>query len=198
VLVFCPRCSSALPDWYFKQARTDSSCPSCYAKLSVEIFPAVFRQRAKIDLASLTSAEGEACCYEHTTKRAKAVCHQCGRFLCALCEVDIDGKIWCPGCLHPTRSGPKLQALERQRTLYDSIALALATLPALFFVYPSVISAPVVLFLTARHWKSPSSIVPRNKWRFIAAIILVLAELALVAAVIVFALRVPQARVRHK
>lgn len=197
MLVFCPSCSHALPGWYLKQPNTETACPVCFANLSIEIFPAIFRVMETIDLTGLVSVEGEACCYEHANKRAKAVCNQCGRFLCALCEVDIDGKTWCPSCLHSDKSGSKLQALETHRTLYDSIALAMAALPGPF-VYFCVFTAPIVLFLAARYWKSPSSLVPRNRWRFVVAILLVLAELGFLAFVIVIALRAPYVRVRPR
>ena len=65
-------------------------------------------------------------------------------------------------------------------------------------VYFCIFTGPIVLFLAARYWKSPSSIVPRNKWRFVVAILLVLAELGFLAFVIIIALRAPGMRVRPR
>ncbi len=67
--------------------------------------------------------------------------------------------------------------LERRRVLYDNVALVLATLPALL-VWPSLIAAPMSLFVSIRYWRAPSSIVPRTKVRFIIAILISLLEIA--------------------
>ena len=127
--------------------------------------------------------EGEATCFEHAGKRAVAVCNKCGRFLCALCEVEVAGQIWCPSCLVSRSTGGPIQALENRRTLFDSTALALAVLPALF-VYPAILTGPAVFYLAIRYWKRPSSIIPRGKWRFILALLFASAELGLFALVI--------------
>ncbi len=184
MLVFCPTCNSALPERFFRHPSVQGSCAGCATDLSVTLFPALFRPRGKIDAPSLLSAEGEASCYEHPGKRAVALCNKCGRFLCALCEVEVDAKIWCPSCLVSGDSGGPIQALQKQRTLFDSIALALATLPFLLFFYPSIVSAPVVVYLAIRYWKRPSSIIPRGKWRFVLALVIVLLEMSFIALVI--------------
>jgi hypothetical protein len=161
-----------------------SPCPSCYARLTVEVFPAIFRAPTKIERTGLTLGEGEARCYEHATKRAVDACHLCGRFVCALCEVEIGGQVCCPSCLRLGKPQPAARSLETRRTLYDSIALALATWPALLF-YFSLLTSPVAIYLVIRHWKSPSSLVPRNKWRFVLALIISLSELGLLAVLVV-------------
>lgn len=181
MLIFCPSCNGTLPDLFFRRAHVEGLCPRCHATLGLTLFPALFRASAKIDPQSLVTAEGEATCFEHANKRAIAHCHQCGRFLCALCEVQVAGQTWCPSCLHPGEAAPPIQALEKRRTLYDSIALALATFPVLLFFYPSILTAPAVVYLAIRYWKKPSSIVPRGKWRFVVALIVVVVEIGFIA-----------------
>lgn len=183
MLIFCPSCNGALPERFFRQPHSEGSCPTCGSHLGVVLFPALFRPAATIDPQSLITAEGEATCFEHITKRAIALCNKCGRFLCALCEVEVAGQIWCPSCLIPANTGGPIQALEKRRTLYDSIALALATLPALL-LYPALLTAPVAVYLAIRYWKKPSSIVPRGKWRFVVALLFALSELGLIAVAI--------------
>ena len=176
MLVFCPHCNSGLPSRLLRTDPVQTACPSCLANLTIEVFPALFRPPAKIEAGTLV--EGEASCYEHPNKRAVALCTHCGRFLCGLCEVEVGGSVWCPECLGTGGgSRPKLAALETGRTLYDSIALALATWP--------VFTAPAALYVAIRYWKAPSSLIPRNKWRLVAAILLALAQLLLIAALIV-------------
>jgi len=185
VLIFCPSCNAPLPERFFRQPRVEGSCSTCGTKVAVTLFPALFRPAAKIDPQSLTTAEGEATCFEHSSKRAVAVCNKCGRFLCALCEVEVAGQVWCPSCLIPANASGPIQALEQSRTLFDSIALALATFPALLFFYPSILTAPVVVYLAIRYWKRPSSMVPRGKWRFTVALIIVLVEISFIVFVII-------------
>ncbi len=180
MLIFCPRCNGTLPERFLNQPRNEGVCPTCITRLSISVFPALYRPTAKIDPQSLLTVEGEATCFEHASKRAVAVCHKCGRFLCALCEVQVAGEIWCPSCLLPGANSAPVQALEQRRTLYDSVALALATLPALL-VYPPIVTAPISIYLSIRYWKKPSSIVPRGKWRFVAALLFALLELCLFA-----------------
>ncbi len=183
MLIFCPSCNGALPDYVFRKPKVEIVCPTCSTALGLTIFPALFRSTAKIDPQSMLTMEGEATCFEHATKRAVAVCNKCGRFLCALCEVEVAGQVWCPSCLTSKNTGSPIQALENRRTLFDSIALALAVLPAMFF-YPAILTGPAVFYLAIRYWKRPSSIVPRNKWRFVIALLFAFAELGLFALVI--------------
>jgi hypothetical protein len=61
--------------------------------------------------------------------------------------------------------------LDRQRVLYDSVALKLAVFPMIIF-YFTLVTAPIALYLAIHHWKSPTSLVRRTKIRFIFAMAL--------------------------
>ncbi len=67
---------------------------------------------------------------------------------------------------------------DLQLTLYDSIAL---TLPlATLIIYPFTIpAAPASLVISLLKWRKPISPVRRNRWRFVAAILISLIEIAL-------------------
>ena len=73
--------------------------------------------------------------------------------------------------------------------MHDSIALALATAPALM-VWPAVVTAPLSLFWIVRHWNSPGSILPRTRWRYYVAAFFAVGELGLIIANIVAILKV--------
>ncbi len=73
MLIFCPRCNGALPDYIFRKPQVASACPTCGTSLALTIFPALFRSTVKIDPQSMLTLEGEATCFEHATKRAVAV-----------------------------------------------------------------------------------------------------------------------------
>jgi hypothetical protein len=188
----CPKCRAALPNYFFVAANL-TPCPSCGAELAVRAFPALFappRQEGSGD----PLLEGEAGCFYHPLKRAFVTCHLCGRFLCGLCNVEFKGRNWCPVCLETTSRKRKETDLENHRTLYDTLALALATAPFLVFFWPAAIGAPVALYVSIRHWNSPTSILPRTKIRFMLAIFFALAEIALFGFFIYFVLHLPRLR----
>jgi hypothetical protein len=55
--------------------------------------------------------------------------------------------------------------------MYDSIALSLAILPVI--IWPvTLFTAPAAIFYAIRHWKSPTSILPRTKIRHVFAILI--------------------------
>jgi hypothetical protein len=161
-------------------------CPACNADFEIYAFSAFFERKAAPDVQAMRVEEGEATCFNHAAKRAVAACSQCGRFVCALCSVELEGTAWCPSCLSGRATAGKTKPLERRRLLWDSIALGVAIWPAFLF-YPALLTGPAVIFLAIRYWNAPSSIVPRTKWRFVAAILIALAELAfIVFAVVLF------------
>jgi hypothetical protein len=57
------------------------------------------------------------------------------------------------------------------RTLYDHVALVLATLPVLT-IWLTLVTAPMAIYMALRHWNSPSSLLRRSRIRFVLAIIL--------------------------
>ena len=147
------------------------------------MFPALFEQRPPFDAAAITALENEASCYNHASKRADFACAQCGRFLCALCNIEIDGRSWCPACIDAGIKERKIPVLETQRTLYDSIAFGVATVPMLFF-YVVFLTAPLAIFLSLRFWKAPSSLIPRSKVRHILAIVFAVLQLLTIMGLI--------------
>ena len=174
-LIQCPKCRAWLMEGVFNQPDL-TPCPACGVPLQIEVFPALFRKTGAGQGGEAIMVEGESSCFYHPLKKAVLPCDGCGRFLCALCDCPLDGKHFCPACLEAGRTKGKIKSLDNQRTLYDSIALALAIFPMLIF-YFTIITAPMALFVAIRYWKTPSSILRRTKVRFIAAIVLALLQI---------------------
>ena len=120
--------------------------------------------------------EGEAGCFYHPSKKAVVPCDQCGRFLCALCQVDFLAQNWCPSCIDINRRKGRLNGLDAERRLYGNAALILAVAPLLFWPI-TLMTAPMSLYVTFRYWRTPSSLVRRNRWQFYAAILFAVVEL---------------------
>ncbi len=178
----CARCQAPLPNYFLVTANW-TPCPSCGAEIMVRAFPALLTG-PRAETTSEASLAGEAGCFYHPEKRAIVTCHQCGRFLCALCRVEFKGQEWCPGCLEASSRKRKGVDFENHRVLYDSAALAFATFPFLLFLWPSVVGAPLALYVSIRYWKAPTIILPRTKVRFLLAIVLALGQLGLMGFII--------------
>jgi hypothetical protein len=175
-LIQCPKCRTWLLDGVFNRPGL-TPCRSCGAELQVEVFPALFRKMAPGQSAQAVLVEGESSCFFHPQKKAVRPCDGCGRFLCALCDCELNGQHFCPACLETGRAKGKIKSLDNQRTRYDSIALAVALLPMLIF-YFTIITAPLTLFIAIRYWNAPRSIVRRTRFRFILAILIALLQIA--------------------
>ncbi len=182
-LVTCSKCRAILPAEQFNVEQF-VPCPSCASAISAVVFPALFREQTVMPAEPLI-IEGEASCFYHPQKKAAIPCESCGRFLCALCDVELNGQHLCPACLESGKKKGKLKSLENQRVLYDRIALAAAVLP-LLLVWTSIIGAPLALYLALRHWKEPCSILGRSKARFVIAIVLSILQIIGWIAVLIY------------
>ena len=174
--VTCAKCRATLLGENFNTGAL-APCPACGAPSRVEIFPALFKTLASGESGESVSAAVEASCFYHPAKRAVVPCANCGRFLCELCDLDLNGKHLCPSCLASGKKKGRLRDLDRERVLHDNVALGLALLPILFWPL-TLISGPAAIFVAIRYWNSPGSIVPRRaKVRYCLAILFGLAEI---------------------
>ena len=164
----CPQCNKALDQ---SQVNTPdlTACPSCMTALRADVFPALYKPLSDDRSGETLKTEKEAGCFFHPNKKAEVTCTACGRFLCSLCDLEINADHLCPLCLEKGRTKRKISNLENNRTCYDTIALYMAAFPMLFF-WPTLLTAPIAIFISIRYWKSPTSIIRRSKLRFIAAI----------------------------
>lgn len=185
--VLCARCNAPLPPEAV-EAKEMALCPNCGSSVMARVFPAILAKPNAILPAEIAAAEGEATCFFHFGKTAAATCARCGRFLCRLCQMDLRGETLCPECITSGMAKKKLAALENHRVCYDTVALAVATLPVLFFWYLTMFTAPVALYIAIRYWRAPLSVLGRTKLRFVLAILLAAAQLVAWAWVGVYAL----------
>lgn len=174
--IYCPECRAELASDVVHQPEF-APCPACGVALQLSVFPAIHRRQAAGSSGERIMVDGESSCFYHPLKKAVLPCDGCGRFLCALCDCQLNGQHFCPACLETGKTRGRIKSLDNQRTLYDSIALSLAVYPLLIF-YFTVITAPMALFVAIRYWKSPPSLVHRGKIRFVVAVILALLQIA--------------------
>jgi len=158
--VTCPHCSTDIPlnsEW--------QNCPYCQKWLQIRAWPAVRRNT----IASAALAD-QATCFFHPQKAFQACCQRCGRFVCALCDLQLGSEHVCPTCFERGRGSSGLEAgkaeWRNRDVLYDSIAVTVGWGWILF--YPTFIAAvPTVIFLHVKYRKAPRSyLIARSGWRF--------------------------------
>jgi len=171
----CPHCQHALDTVLYGER-----CFHCKSYLWIEVFPALFRPVTSALGGEPAVIDGEATCFYHTTKRAVLPCHSCGRFLCALCDCELNGEHFCPACLEVGKTKGKIRNIENRRTRYDSIAFSLAVLPVatIVFWFLTIVTAPFALFMAIRYWNAPLSIVRHSRIRFVLAAIMAVLQIA--------------------
>ncbi len=173
-LVTCSQCKAILPGDSFNLPEL-FPCPSCAALLKVEAFPALFQTAVGTGAEPLL-VEGESSCFYHPQKKAARVCDSCGRFMCGLCDLELNGQHVCPACLEGGQKKGKFKDLQNSRVRYDRLALTLAILP-LVFVWTSIIGAPAALFVVLRYRKTPCGITGTSGLSFAIAGILAALEI---------------------
>jgi len=180
--IACAACSMPVPKEFWNRDE-GVRCRGCGETVRVSVFPAIDVVVAGAH-PELLQGETEASCFYHPQSRATKVCEECGRFLCALCDLEVEGRHICPRCFESGVSAHKIETAEPRRILYDNLALALATLPFLL-IWPALIAAPWSLVMVFTRWNAPSSVVPRTKIRFLIAALFALAEIGFIVFVIV-------------
>ncbi len=161
--VTCPHCSADIP--------ADSgwqSCPYCQKWLQIRVWPIV-----RHNTNAVSALSDQATCFFHPDKAFQACCQRCGRFVCALCDLQLGAEHVCPTCFERGRgdSGAEAGKAEwRYRdVLYDSIAVTVGWGWIIF--WPTIVAAiPAVIFLHVKYRKAPRSyLIPRSGWRFWSA-----------------------------
>lgn len=180
-MITCTKCSN--PASHAIGAPTPVTCPRCNSPLLVEAFPRLLSGVAEEHRAEPITSGDQASCYYHPENRAEVPCDGCGRYLCAVCDLKLDDRHLCPSCLEHDRGTGLSHRLLRDRVLWDSIVLSLAVLP-IFIIYCTVIGAPLAVAIGIRHFKTPTSLLPRSRIRLYLG--LAIASIQIVAWLWVF------------
>ena len=188
----CPRCA-ILVNPPPATGLTSFLCPSCGLPLEAWLFPALFHT-LPAGAQPEPATEGEATCYNHVTRKAVLVCESCGRFLCSLCDLETNQRHYCPSCFEARQAAGRLSQLPTQLLRYDRIALGLSVLSVFMCCWPSILTAPAVIFLAIRYWNAPGSESSGARVGMIASVILSLLQLAWWAVMVISLISVPTMR----
>jgi hypothetical protein len=174
--IACPSCRAPLPEAAWQNGPVQ--CPACRKGIELEVFPALFAgPRIGRPGEPLVDAS-EASCFFHAEKRAAVACESCGRFLCALCDLEVDGRHICPSCLAAGRKKGAMKGLDQFRLSWPGIALLMAiVLPLAFYPLTPLWGASALVAL-AIGLRKPGSITGRRRWLvWTFALVLALGEL---------------------
>lgn len=159
--VRCPDCGGNVAPIETKTGW--QSCPYCEKRLQIRSWT--------IDRHGTNAAAAmpeQATCYFHPDKAFQACCQRRGRFICALCDLQLGAEHICPTCFERGRAdtspnGAKAEWRHRD-VLYDSIAVTIGWC----WVWPAIIAAiPAAIVLHVKYRKAPHSyLIPRSAWRF--------------------------------
>jgi len=159
--ISCPSCAGV-----FVPLDTGSqSCPYCDKQLEIRLWPIVRQNNNATE--ALTD---QATCFFHPDKAFQACCQRCGRFVCALCDLQLGAEHVCPACFERGRGDSGSEAAKAEwryrDVLYDSMALTLGW--GWLLIWPTIVVAvPAVIFLHVKYRKAPRSyLIPRSGWRF--------------------------------
>lgn len=158
----CPKCRKPLEP-PGSEGPGALRCPQCRTAFQFEALPALFAgPRIGRPGEALVDA-GEASCYFHPEKRATIACESCGRFLCALCDLEVDGRHICPSCFSAGRKKGTLGSLDQFRISWPGLAILCVTvLPLGFYPFTPIFAACALVFLGIGV-KKPGSITGRRR-----------------------------------
>jgi hypothetical protein len=161
--VICPSCNGDVAP---VEAKTGwQTCPYCEKQLQIRVWGSV-QQNAN----AAAALSDQATCFFHPDKAFQACCQRCGRFVCALCDLQLGAEHVCPACFERGRAnsvaGAGTAEWRHRDVLYDSIAVTIGWGWILF--WPVFVAAfPAAIFLHVKYRKAPRSyLIPRHGWRF--------------------------------
>ena len=164
----CPRCKKLLaPPTQTGPQRLN--CVQC-GDIEAVVFPRALEPQPQAERAERIIDDQDASCFYHVESKARAACESCGRFLCALCEVQMGDAVICPGCIAAGRRKGNLDKSKSEELLWDQLVLALAAACLLIFYLAPLMLIPIV-WIVIRQWNAPRrSLMPRSRASYYAAL----------------------------
>jgi len=176
-IVRCPKCGEPQPGGTYN-IDDYVLCAGCKSGLRIEAFPAMYQPHHDPSPKRSPVKADEASCFYHPANEAVVPCDVCGRFLCLICDIELGNRHICPSCFEKEVSRESTPELVSKRVRYDNIALHLAIFPVLMW-FITIVTAPLTVFMCIRYWKTPLSVVPLTRVRFILAFFIAFVQIGL-------------------
>ncbi len=168
-MISCKKCGCSLSETL---VNTDGFvfCPACAVPFIVRVYPAASATVSVDQGPDAARKEEQAGCFYHPGRPAEVVCAGCGRFICALCEVDLQHRHFCPACVRQQMEKEESAEIVRAHVRFDKIAFYLAIVP--LFVWPAtLLTGPAAMIMGIRYWNRPVSLVTTGRPRLAAAVL---------------------------
>jgi hypothetical protein len=157
--VHCPNCHglTEVNPATTPQGAQPFRCRHCGAGAEVEAFPVLGRGLLP-GRTGVATVGDEAACFFHADKRAECACDQCGRYICALCDIQVGERHFCPQCFGGDPGRPAPSALtERERSMPGRLAFWMAVV-TLFLGPLGSIGGPIAVWQAIRGLRAPRSV----------------------------------------
>ena len=178
----CPRCNAPLA--LESITAGEDICPRCQGFFTATVFQAPQRVTRVLQLAQ-SGPEIAGSCANHPRNAAVTNCGRCGLLICSLCELDLQGQVYCPACFDRlTQSGGIDNAQTRfrdWRTLSLTASVVGLTLSALMIGIPL---GALAIYYAIRGFRDPQYSRDRA-FMLIVSILIALADITI--GLVVFA-----------
>lgn len=141
----CPKCAVVLE---LNASGGFTTCPYCNWEGEVHLFEPAAPQ---ID-APANALPDHAVCTHHPTKRAVEICAGSGDYICSLCAIELEGRVYSADYVNRVGAGSLGQHFQRHLPRPERGAMALpllAVLPCLWWVAPILVVWAAVLCVRA-------------------------------------------------
>jgi uncharacterized Zn finger protein (UPF0148 family) len=138
----CPHCSIPLRHETFKTGT--QVCPRCGKLFEAVCFTPVQARVVVPEVAGM-GVETSAPCSTHARNLAVAACEHCGKFMCELCKISADGKVYCPACFGRLSSEGALASTVTRFKNYEGLALV-CILFCWLFSPSSIVAVPLGIY----------------------------------------------------
>jgi hypothetical protein len=139
----CPACAAPLD----REPPPDGSmeCPRCRARFEAVAF-APEAPRLRVAQVAEAGPEGAVPCGAHPANASAFSCTRCGVYMCALCQVEIDGQVLCPPCFDRLSSDGVLPSTRVVFKDYLRMALISFVAGLLIFVAGAAFGAATIYY----------------------------------------------------
>ena len=144
----CPLCLEPLP--YEEMSSGAQTCPHCGRSFDAVSFSPP-ETKAVVPRLGEEGPDGATGCVHHPRNAAVATCDRCGRFICELCRIGVDGKGFCPGCFERLSSEGAIESAVTRLPGHN----ASATLCAVVGMLAAPTCAPAAIYFGVKwlKWK---------------------------------------------
>jgi hypothetical protein len=109
-------------------------CPRCSRQFEARVLHPPARVASVLQLAQ-SGPEGAGACANHPRNAAVTSCGRCGIFICALCELPVDGAHYCPACFDRLAQEGAIDSARLRFRDYGSLASFVAVVGLFFSVF---------------------------------------------------------------